>query len=110
MKIKNKATGSKSIPTADRLYFNITYAEKTTPVFVSSQWSLGRVIDAISQEMRLQNNNHKATEKKLKLFKKNDHTVISNNFSISLKSLLEDNIIIDGDSLVIEYVDNSDNI
>ncbi|CAG9859467.1 unnamed protein product [Phyllotreta striolata] len=107
MKIKSKATGSKAIPTADRLYFNVTYADRTAPVFVSSHWSLGRAIDAISQEMKLQNNNHKANEKKLKLFKKGDERcVVSDNFSINLKQLLEERVIIDGDCLIIDYVEN----
>nr|XP_023016405.1 AN1-type zinc finger protein 1-like [Leptinotarsa decemlineata] len=106
MKIKNKATGLKSIPVANRIYFNVFHSEKASPIFVSSQWTVGRAIDAIAQEMNLQNNNNKSTEKKLRLFKKCDNQIISQNVSSVLKSLLESKFILDGDSLVIEYVDD----
>lgn len=47
MRIKNKATGLKTIPTMDKIYFNIHYGaklENTSPVFVSKMWSLGKCI------------------------------------------------------------------
>ncbi|XP_050498402.1 AN1-type zinc finger protein 1-like [Diabrotica virgifera virgifera] len=105
MKIKNKATGLKTIPTVDRVYFSVSYCEKSCPVFVSSQWSLGRAIDAIAEEMKLQNNNNKANEKKLRLFTKEDNVSLSTDMSVTIKKLLGDKILIDGDTLLIKYVD-----
>ncbi|KAJ8975931.1 hypothetical protein NQ317_014891 [Molorchus minor] len=110
MRIKNKATGLKTIPTLNRVYFNITYSkdqqEKTLPVFVSNQWTIGRAIDAIAQEMKLQNNNNKMNEKKLRLFKQDDKEIIYKDVSAKLDSLLNNDIIVNGESLIIEYVNN----
>lgn len=108
MKIKGKATGLKSIPTADRVYFNVTHisnqGEQTLPIFVSLQWTVGRVIDAIAEEHKLQNNNNKSAEKKLRLFKKDDGNIISKNVSDNINSLLKENCLINGENLVIAYV------
>lgn len=45
MRVKNKAGGLKSIPTVDRVYFNVQHppsGNKTeSAVFVSRKWSLG---------------------------------------------------------------------
>lgn len=109
MRLKNKAIGLKSIPVTDRVYFNVTHPkpgnEKTTAVFVSKQWTLGRAIDAIAQELKLQNNNNKSNEKKLRLFKKDGNNIVSSNMSTGLTALLE-NVIIDGEDLIMTYVDN----
>lgn len=47
MRIKNKASGLKSVPVPDRIYFNIQHpgkAERVSPVFVSKLWTLGKNI------------------------------------------------------------------
>ncbi|CAH1981331.1 unnamed protein product [Acanthoscelides obtectus] len=107
---QGKATGVKSIAQMNRLYFSVSKidgnTEKAVAVFVSNQWSLGRAIDSIADEMKLQNNNNKSGEKKLRLFKKEDKEILTQNMSVNLSALLEDNIIVDGDSLIIEYVDD----
>lgn len=41
MRIKNKATGLKTIPATDRVYFSIEHREKVSPVFVSKLWTIG---------------------------------------------------------------------
>lgn len=109
MKIKNKAVGAKTIPTTERLYFNISYVnsnnvEKVTPVFVSNTWTIGRAIDAIAQEMKLPNHNNKLHEKKLRLFKMEENEVICKNVSVVLKDLLNEKVIMNGDGLIIQYV------
>lgn len=112
MKIKNKAVGLKTIPHINRVYFNVSYfdsntVEKVNAIFVSNQWTVGRAIDAIAQEMKLKNNNNKLNEKKLKLFSKEDGEIISSNMSTLLTDLLKSKVIVDGGSLVIQYVDES---
>ncbi|XP_030750691.1 AN1-type zinc finger protein 1-like [Sitophilus oryzae] len=109
MKIKNKAVGQKTIPSTDRVYFNIHYGvnyTKSLAVFVSKTWSLGRVTDAITVECKLQNNNNKSTEKKLRLFKHEGNTIVSNNMSCNLDKLLNEHSIVNGENLVIAYVDD----
>lgn len=107
MRIKNKATGSNTIPTSDRAYFNIIFRQndKIWPVFVSKTWSVGRIIDAIAVECKLRNNNNKSTEKKLRLFKQDNKQLITKNLSTCMVELLNCGHIIDGETLIIEYVD-----
>ncbi|CAG9764081.1 unnamed protein product [Ceutorhynchus assimilis] len=109
MKIKNKAIGQKNIPPADRVYFNIHIQSlgRDVPVFVSKTWSLGRVIDAVAEECKLQNNNHKGNEKKLRLFKKDDKKIVFGNLTATLSGLLADKVIVDGEDLIIEYVSDT---
>ncbi|KAG5886064.1 hypothetical protein JTB14_009512 [Gonioctena quinquepunctata] len=107
MKIKNKATGLKSIPVDNRIYFNVTHAERTVPVFVSNQWTVGRAIDAIALEMTLKNNNNKENEKKLRLFKNQDNNIISQSVSVTVNTLVDEKVIVDGESLIIEYVNDN---
>lgn len=108
MRIKNKATGLKTIPPSDRVYFNIQNKIKNqlTPVFVSKNWSLGRAIDAIAVELKLQNCNNKAQALKLRLFRKKDFHIVCENLSETLENLLKTDVIIDGDTLILEYVNN----
>lgn len=106
MRIKNKATGLKSIPVADRVYFNVQHpqADQCAPVFVSKTWSLGRAIDAIASELKLQNNNNKADALKLRLFRKEDLTVVSKDMAQILESLIKSGVITDGETLIMGYV------
>lgn len=109
MKIKNKAGGLKTIPTTDRIYFNVSFCdsnklERTTPLFVSSQWTVGRAIDAIAQEMKLINNNNKSTEKKLRLFRKVNKEIVSEGVHVLLRDLVTKKVILDGENLIIQYV------
>lgn len=110
MRIKNKASGSKTVAITDRLYFNVIHPnpgnEKTAPVFVSKRWTLGRAIDAIAKELKLQNNNNKSDEKKLRLFKKVGNDIVSGDMSTGLTTLVENNVIVNGEDLIITYVDN----
>lgn len=108
MRIKNKATGLKTIPSSDRIYFNIQRLNKNelTPVFLSKTWSLGRAIDGIATELKLQNHNNKAQALKLRLFKKEDFNILSKELSQTLEQLLKSGDIIDGDTLLLEYVND----
>lgn len=114
MRIKNKATGLKTIPPLDRIYFNIQYNNSSsssdknefTPVFVSKLWTLGRAIDAIANELKLQNHNNKAQALKLRLFRKEDLNIVSKDLAVTLERLLTSNDIIDGDRLILEYVND----
>ncbi|KAL3288096.1 hypothetical protein HHI36_002546 [Cryptolaemus montrouzieri] len=107
MRLKNKAIGPKSIPSTDRVYFNIISPSKSEKaVFVSKLWSVGRAIDAIAEECKLQNNNNRSGELKLRLFK-TDKNIVSHVMSNSMKDLLQNEIIIDGEDLIIKYVNDS---
>lgn len=111
MKIKSKAVGLKTIPTYDRVYLNVKYFDekkmkKIMPIFVSNQWTVGRAIDAIAKEMKLTNNNNKSNEKKLRLFKMENNEIVCRNVSTVLHNLLNDKVIVNGQNLIIQYVED----
>ncbi|XP_063919238.1 AN1-type zinc finger protein 1-like [Zophobas morio] len=109
MKIKNKAKGLNTIPTTDRLYFSVSYLghQQDVPLFVSKLWSVGRAIDAIANELKLQNDNNKSSCKKLRLFKKESGAIVTVNVAEILDELIAKSVIIDGENLVIEYVNDN---
>jgi len=111
MRVKNKATGSKGIPSTDRVYFNIYHPRsvgqnKVTAVFVSKAWSLGRVIDAAAEECKVVNKNNQSNALKLRLFHKLTGEILSIDLSKMLSTLLIEDSVIDGEELVLEYVEN----
>lgn len=108
MRIKNKATGLKTVLVTDRTYFNITLpsvkGSKEFPVYVSKQWSLGKVIDAIADECKVTNKNNQSTGSKLRLFHKSSGEIVFTNLSVKLEELLLNKDVFDGEDLVFEYV------
>ncbi|GJQ76568.1 hypothetical protein Trydic_g2265 [Trypoxylus dichotomus] len=110
MRIKNKAVGLKTIPIVDRVYFNIKYpsniADRISPVFVSKTWSIGRAIDAIAEEIKVPNNNNQATALKLRLFRGDNGQILTASMFEKIEDLLNKQNIINGQSLILEYVLN----
>lgn len=106
MKIKNKAKGPATIPANNRVYFNILHppTNQVTAVFVSKVWSVGRAIDSIATECKLENYNNKSVGTKLRIFKSETGEIITTNMSDLMQSLLESNVIFDGEKLVLDYV------
>lgn len=107
MRLKGKATGAKTIPPGDRIYFSIQN-EKTCPdgkaVFVDNNWSVGRAIDAIASECKMPNNNNVATAKKLRLFRKSDNVILTTDMSLKISDLIKDGVITNGITLNADYV------
>lgn len=108
MRIKNKATGLKTIPVTDRVYFAVQQQKNgiVSPVFISKTWTVGRAIDAIASELRLQNSNNKADALKLRLFRKEDLSIVSKDLSQIIEVLLNSGVVSNGDTLIIEYVND----
>ncbi|EDV25460.1 uncharacterized protein TRIADDRAFT_55564 [Trichoplax adhaerens] len=60
MKLKMKATGSSSIPQEERLYFNIVLPDgQKIPMFFSSKWAGGKVLDNILYHRKTLGSNSK---------------------------------------------------
>ena len=105
MKLKMKAQGSKSIPMNERIYLGIKTSNKDIkPVFVSIKWSLGKVIDSVASLIGLENKNNVSGASKLKLFKNIDGQVPANELDIGLEDLLKSEELFNGDTLIIDYV------
>merc|ERR1711997_869640 len=105
MKLKMKAQGQKSIPTDEKVFFGIKSRKKDMkPVFVSKKWSLGKVVDAVATLIGLENKNNVANAAKLKLFKNIDGGLVSEELDVSVEDLLTQEVIFNGDILVMEYI------
>ncbi|KAM3957135.1 AN1-type zinc finger protein 1 [Aphomia sociella] len=138
MRIKQKAIGPKTIPASDRVYFavakpknmdpknvkiikdasNLSNIESitldpdlkdTVPLYISSKWSLGRAIDSICDSCNIKNDNNKTGKTKLRLFRQLDNYCISPlKMDVEIGNLIEKEVLIEGDKLVIEYIDSED--
>lgn len=127
MKLKSKAKGEASTPVADRVYFAVykpsgceakkldsNPAEQknfnddlssSVAVFVSKDWSLGRVIDSISNICNVKNDNNMGNVPKLRLFRELDGMCVDiRKMEIKLSELLTKEILLNGDRVVLEYV------
>lgn len=137
MRIKQKAQGPKSISPGDRVYFAIKKPtdlqaksvtivkdegsiknieslsldpdlKDTVPVFISKKWSLGRTIDSICDTCNIRNDNNKIGDTKLRLFRQLDGYCVSPlKMDVEIEELLTKEVLLEGDKLVIEYIDNS---
>ncbi|CAD5117182.1 DgyrCDS5981 [Dimorphilus gyrociliatus] len=73
MKIKMSAIGNKSIPQEDRFFLNIILPESSQhsskPFYFTKHWTIGRMIDYVASEVKLENENNKSgSSKKLCVF------------------------------------------
>ena len=121
MKLKQKSAGQKSIPMNDRAYFRIHLplskistikaSEKTKGVFVSQSWCFGKVLDVISDLCGVENKNNVGGENKIKLrlFKHaNGELLATENFNILLGDMLKSEEVLNGDTLILEYLETDD--
>ncbi|KAH0554792.1 AN1-type zinc finger protein 1-like [Cotesia glomerata] len=108
MKLKGRATGSNNIPLVHRKYFLIypplkVAKKEPRAVFISDDWTIGKSIDSIADIIGINNTNNTSNPIKLKLFNHLNGQVIINKMDILVSSLLNDNILSDGQSLILEY-------
>lgn len=112
MRLKGKAAGSKGIPVSDRVYFLIylplTFPQKSKAVFVAKQWSIGRVIDSVADLCDIPNRNNQIAATKLRLFHHHDGKMLCTEMERKLDELLNEGTVMDGEALVLEYVNETD--
>ncbi|TRY61983.1 hypothetical protein TCAL_10715 [Tigriopus californicus] len=114
MKLKMKSQGVKSVPVEDRLHFKVIWplAKSQPPVgvFVSQQWSLGRVIDAVAEVGGVDNQNNVDKAPKLRLFRFQDGTNLSSLLELAqpVGELLAQEHVFNGDTVILERKTGSD--
>jgi len=122
MKMKLHAKGEESIPQTERVYFWVAMprtgfhgAEEDAgeqqqqqrpdlPLFFCERWSLGRAIDFIASKQRLRNANNVASARKLRLFRHEDGSQLTD-MSKTVKEVVDEKVVFSGSALVLEYVD-----
>ena len=107
MKLKQKAEGPKSIPNEERIYFSVKSKKGQRNVFVSKVWPFGKVLDTAADLSGIENKNNTSTSTTtLKLFKLSDGFEVSSDLSVQLQELVENQVIFNGDTLILDYVEN----
>ncbi|KAL7300228.1 hypothetical protein TKK_0006867 [Trichogramma kaykai] len=114
MKLKGKAVGLKNIPIAERCYFQVHLPIKGTlktnsgpeAIFVSTEWSIGRIIDNISDLLNVPNNNNVATATKLRIFNHKTGDIVSKDLSDTLSQFIKSNCLINGNDIILEYCED----
>lgn len=112
MRLKGKAIGSKATPTTDRVYFLVysplTVPQKSKAVFVAKQWSIGRVTDSVADTCNVPNRNNEKIGNKLRLFHQHNGQIVCTEMERKLEELLNDGMVIDGETLILEYITEAD--
>lgn len=113
MKLKGHSIGSQGIPAVDRRYFLVYYptttknAGSSKGAFVSVSWTMGKAIDSIADLLGIPNSNNVSSSEKLRMFHHNSGLVVSDQMDMSLSELFKSNNLIDGQSIIFEYCNNS---
>lgn len=107
MKLKGRAKGPPNVPVSERSYF-VVYpplqcSMHSHAAFVGRHWTVGRVIDSLSDSCKVPNRNNEAIVPKLRLF---DHlnAQMLDPLTKTIQNLIDEGSIFDGSSLVLEYV------
>lgn len=109
MRLKSRSVGQNAIPISERRYFLVYYPleaknpDKSKGVFVSIQWSVGKVIDYTAELLKIKNTNNISVAKKLKLFNRTTGDEIAETLDVKLSGLFESGVLVDGQNLVLEY-------
>lgn len=115
MKLKNKSSGPKNIPQSERFYFAvfppITDTSKNYTnfqgIFVSTYWSIGKIIDFMAETLNLSNSNNVAKSKKLRLFYHETGKILATKIDMTLSELISSSNITEGQDIILEYVDDN---
>lgn len=106
MKMKMHAAGEKTIPLADRVYFEVYFPKghkvRSKPYHFSKLWTVGRAIDSTAIIEKLPNQNNRQTEKRLLLFQASTLKVLG--VSDSFETLLNSKLLNEAETLILEYV------
>jgi len=109
MKMKMKAAGSSNIPAEKRFYLEIIFPfnSKMQPklLYFNPDWAVGKALDIAAESGNIINKNNQKDSDKLQLISlKNGHSIPN---SLCLKDLPE--ILVSGDSVLLEYESNVKN-
>ncbi|KAF7691815.1 AN1-type zinc finger protein 1 isoform X2 [Silurus meridionalis] len=110
MKLKLHATGDKGLPEIERTYFQVFLPKEVNtsslPMFFSSKWSVGKVVDFAAAQASLKNNNNVLTAKKLRLCHPETGKAIKMDACLQSQLSLSDSPLYNGGNVILEYLDN----
>lgn len=110
MKLKYKSIGPNTVPVDDRCYFSVHRLINDTKVidgaYVSVNWSIGKVIDSISDSLKMPNSNNRANVQKLRMFHYQNGSIVTNKMDVILSELFKTGSLVDGQDIILEYSTN----
>ena len=111
MKLKLHSKGDQGLPDNERVYFSV-YVQNLQSIpqslFVSSKWTIGKALDYMCHHLKLQNNNDKSSDLKLKLCCESTGDAIRTD--VTVQSVLDNALLFNGSSVVIALLkSNIDN-
>lgn len=110
MKLKQHSKGINELPSEERVYFLVhsPLNEDTVAVFVSKCWSVGKSIDYIASVGNIKNCNNFAGKPHLNLFTCAG-LCLSDKKDILISELIEKEIVFNGQTVYMKYIENSTN-
>lgn len=111
MRVKGSAVGPKNIPVNERCYFLVYPPKNATNqhigsskgIYVNTNWSIGKAIDAIADVLKISNNNNTSDVCTLQLFHHSNGNVICTEMDTPLTNLFENSNLINGQNVILEY-------
>ncbi|XP_058794473.1 AN1-type zinc finger protein 1-like [Phymastichus coffea] len=111
MRLKSKSCGNNGIPADERCYFLVYYpingstksSESSKGVFVSTYWSIGKVIDTIADLLKVPNNNNNTNAIKLRLFDYSTGNIVEDQMDTNLGKVIEAKTLFNGQDVILEY-------
>jgi len=112
IKLKQLATGDKSVPDADRVFFNVilphSSRKKSMPMYFSQSWYVGKAIDKAALAASVSNKNNIAGAQRLCMFETSSGHVCPSGHKISSLLDASDGVCLhNGATVILEYADES---
>lgn len=114
MRLKNKSVGPNTVPIIDRRYFLVhppinnetRIFDSSKGAYVSINWSIGKVIDSISDSINIPNSNNLANVRQLRMFHYQNGNIVTSQMDMILSELFESGSLVDGQDIILEYSTN----
>ncbi|XP_076247543.1 AN1-type zinc finger protein 1-like [Calliopsis andreniformis] len=111
MRIKGSAVGPKTVPMNERCYFLVYASIKacnknvgpSKGIYVNMNWIVEKAINSMAEMLKIPNSSDIENAAKLHLFHHSTGTLISNAMDIPLTKLFENSELVDGQSVILEY-------
>jgi len=112
IKLKQRATGDKSIPDDDRVFFNVILptgsAKKSVPMYFSQSWYVGKAVDKAAAALSISNKNSVAGAKRLCMFEANGGRLCPSGHTVSsLLNAAGDISLYNGATVILEYAEET---
>nr|XP_020032313.1 AN1-type zinc finger protein 1 isoform X1 [Castor canadensis] len=112
MKLKMHASGDKSLPQTERIYFQVLLPkgskEKSKPMFFCHRWSIGKVIDVAASLASLKNDNNKLMAKKLRICHSTSGEALPLVDTLEAWITKEDCPLYNGGNIILEYLNDEE--